>query len=150
LKRDYWQGSSYFWGAWSWGEWWSTGLKQQENYFRNSPTDPEGVNLNSYYPRPLFGDGKDQQTQTRYLQNASYIRLKNLQFGYTIPELITKKVGIQKLRFFVSGENLWTGTKLAKMFDPETISGGASVNGSNNGNVYPLSETLSCGLSVTF
>jgi TonB-linked SusC/RagA family outer membrane protein len=144
LKCDYYQNSYYFWGAWSWGEWWSTGLKQQENYFRNNPNDPLGVNLNSYYPRPLFGNGKNQQTQTRYLQNAAYIRLKNIQLGYTIPEFLTRKIAIQKLRVFVSGENLWTGTSLAKMFDPETINGGWG------GNVYPLLKTVSCGLSVTF
>jgi len=101
--------------------------------------------LNSYYPRPLF-NGKNQQTQTAYLQDASYIRLKNLQFGYTVPQTLTKKIAIDKIRIFVSGDNLWTLTKLAKMFDPETVDGGAS----NNGNVYPLSTVYACGLSINF
>jgi hypothetical protein len=142
MKRDYFQGSYYFWGAWQWGEWWSTGLQQQLNYFRNDPKDPLGLNLNSYYPRPLFS-GQNQQTQTAFLQDASYIRLKNLQFGYTVPSAITKKIAIDKIRIYVSGDNLWTLTKLAKMFDPETVDGGASVNGSNVGNVYPLSTVYS-------
>jgi hypothetical protein len=149
MKRDYFQGSYYFWGAWQWGEWWSTGLQQQLNYFRNDPKDPLGLNLNSYYPRPLFS-GQNQQTQTAFLQDASYIRLKNLQFGYTVPSAITKKIAIDKIRIYVSGDNLWTLTKLAKMFDPETVDGGASVNGSNVGNVYPLSTVYSCGLSINF
>lgn len=52
-----------------------------------------------------------------------------------------------KLRVFVSGENLWTGTSLANMFDPETIGGGDDTD--KNGNAYPLSKTISFGISVT-
>lgn len=82
--------------------------------------------------------------QTRYLQNAAYIRLKNLQIGYSFPKRFISRWGIERLRIYFSGENLWTGTSLVEQFDPETISGGAG------GNTYPLSKTLSCGLSVTF
>ncbi|MDT3403677.1 SusC/RagA family TonB-linked outer membrane protein [Mucilaginibacter terrae] len=143
MKRDYWQGSSFFWGAVS-DKWWSMGLVQHQDYFRANPTDPMGQNLDAYYPRPLFGTGKNQQTQTRYLQDASYIRLKNLQVGYTLPASVSKRLHMQNLRLFASGENLWTGTGMAKMFDPETVDGGVG------GSVYPLSRVLSLGLSVTF
>lgn len=143
MKRDYWQGSSFFWGAVS-DKWWSMGLVQHQDYFRASPTDPMGQNLNSYYPRPIFGSGKNQQIQTAYLQNAAYIRLKNLQIGYTLPAGVLQKLHIQKLRLVATGENLWTGTSMAKMFDPETVDGGSG------GSVYPLSRVLSLGLSVTF
>lgn len=143
LKRDYWQNSYFFWGATS-DKWWSTGLVQHTDYFRNDPNSALGLNLDSYYPRPTFGTGKNQQTQTRYLQDASYIRLKNVQLGYSLPQKIVQKFGAQKLRVFASGENLLTWTKLAEMFDPETIDGGA------NGSVYPLSKVVSFGLSLTF
>ena len=143
LKRDYFQNSYYFWGATGRGIWWSTGLIQQADYFRDDPSHPLGLNLDSYYPRPLF-DGKNQQTQTRYLQNAAYIRFKNLQVGYVIPQGITRKMRMQKCRVYISGENLWTYTKLASMFDPETIDGGYG------GNVYPLSKVYSIGLSLNF
>ncbi|RZL17260.1 MAG: TonB-dependent receptor [Pedobacter sp.] len=143
LKRDYWQNSYFFWGATS-DKWWSTGLVQHTDYFRNDPNSPLGLNLDSYYPRPTFGTGKNQQTQTGYLQDASYIRLKNVQLGYTLPQKIVQKFGAQKLRVFASGENLLTWTNLAEMFDPETIDGGA------NGSVYPLSKVVSFGLSLTF
>ena len=86
LKRDYFQGSYYFWGAnGSQGYWFSTALKGHEDYFRNDESSPLGVNLNSYYPRPLLNTNKNQQCQTKYLQNAAYMRLKNLQIGYTLP-----------------------------------------------------------------
>lgn len=142
-KRDYFQNSFYFWGL-NWDRWGTMSLKEHEDYFREDPNHPLGQNLDSYYPRPVFGTEKNRQVQSRYLQNAAYLRLKNLQIGYTIPRIITNKVGIDKLRFFVSGENLATWTKMTSIFDPETISG------LSYGNVYPLSKTYSFGVNVTF
>ncbi len=145
MKRDYFQGSYYFWGASSSGQWWSTGLVEHEDYFRADANHPLGQNLDSYYPRPVFS-GKNQQTQTKYLQNAAYIRLKNIQLGYTIPSEIMEGLGINRFRVYVSGENLWTGTNLSGVFDPETIDGGPD----DNGNVYPLSKTFALGLNINF
>jgi TonB-linked SusC/RagA family outer membrane protein len=143
LKRDMWQGSYFFWGATS-NMWFSTGLVDHVDYFRNDPNHPLGENLDSFYPRPNFSSGKNQQVQSGYLQDASYIRLKNIQLGYTIPATITQKFAVQKLRFYISGENIFTRSKVAKMFDPETIDGGSG------GSVYPLSKVYAAGLSVTF
>lgn len=145
IKRDYWQGSYFFWGATN-NIWWSTGMVYHEDYFRNDPDHPLGLNLDSFYPRPVFGTSKNQQVQSKYLLNAAYIRLKNIQLGYTLPVQLTRKFGCQRLRAYISGENVWTGTKMAKMFDPETVDGGSS----GNGNVYPLSKVWSLGVSVTF
>lgn len=158
MKRDYWQGSNIFWGVGQWGMWWSTGLKEHEDYFRDEPVGLAGheiaANVNSYYARPRFDSTQNQETQTRYLQDASYIRLKNFQLGYTLPASMIRNIGITNCRIFVSGENLWTGTKLSKLFDPETISGGntdsnASAPIKSAGNAYPLSRTWSFGLSVS-
>lgn len=150
LKRDYWQDSNIFWGITD-DMWWSAGFKEHGDYFHS---DPIGVNqeipanVDAYYPRPLFGNGsngagKNHKRQTRYLQDASYLRLKNLQLGYTLPATWTQKLSITKCRLFISGENLWTGSSLSKVFDPETIDGG------RGGNAYPLSKTWALGLSVT-
>lgn len=158
MKRDYWQGSNMFWGVGQWGMWWSMGLKEHEDYFRSEAIGLSGyeipANMNSYYARPRFDTTQNQETQTRYLQDASYIRLKNFQLGYTLPGALTRKIGINNCRIFVSGENLWTGTKLSKLFDPETISGGNTDNNGSapiksGGNSYPLSKTWSVGLSVS-
>ena len=143
MKSDYYINSYYFWGAWDWGIWWSSGLTQHEDYFRADPEHPLGQNLDSYYPRPLF-NGKNHEAQTGYLQDASYIRLKNLQLGYTIPEAWANSIGIDKLRVYVSGENIWTGTKMTKIFDPETIFNPDRWTGTN----YPLNRTISLGVSV--
>ncbi|WP_343555525.1 TonB-dependent receptor [Sphingobacterium sp.] len=141
MKRDYWQGGYYFWGATS--KWWSTGLVDHLDYFRTAD-NPLGENLDAYYARPVFGTSKNQQPQTRFLQNAAYIRIKNIQLGYTLPKTTTKRFGVERLRVYVSGENIWTGSSVAGMFDPETIDGGS------NGTVYPLTKVWSAGLSVTF
>lgn len=148
MKRDYWQGSGYLFGANSRGMWNSFGIEEVHDYFRDENTwsVKEGyqtANVDAYLPRPLYND-KNVQTQTGYLQNAAYIRLKNMQIGYALPKSVVSKIGIQDLRIYFSGENLWTGTSLAKQFDPETISSGVGGIG------YPLSRTLSCGLNVSF
>lgn len=147
MKRDYWQGSEYMFGFKKSGLWSAAGITNVDDYFRNEDTwsvqqGHRGTNYNAYLPRPMEDD-KNVQAQSRYLQDASYIRLKNLQIGYTLPTVLTMRWGVQKLRFYISGENLWTGTSLSSQFDPETI-------GTYGGNGYPLSRTFSGGLSLTF
>jgi hypothetical protein len=143
-KRDYWQGSNMFFGGSRGTIWDIVAFEEHKEYFRPADTEnPLGANVNSYYPRPLFNN-KNTEWQTRYLQNAAYIRLKNVQLGYTIPPNISQKIHLQKCRLYVSGENLWTATKLSSIFDPETIDGGSG------GNVYPLSKVYSVGMSLTF
>ena len=147
MKRDYYQNSSTFWGSHG-GIWWSTCYAPHLDYFRDENSvmvqaGEAGVNLDAYFPRPSFRTNMNHNIQTRYLQNAAYIRLKNVQLGYTLPSSLTNKFYVSKLRVFVSGENLWTGTGLFKTLDPETIDAGYGGSG------YPLSKTLSFGLSVT-
>ena len=157
LKKDFWPGgSNYFWGVrGGYSKWHTLGLEQHNDYFRANPIGLDGheipANLDSYYPRPIFSsnsDGntygaKNQKTQTRYMQDAGYMRLKNLQIGYSLPSTWMHKIGISKCRVYVSGENLLTFTSLSDIFDPETATGVAG------GNTYPLSRTWSFGLSVT-
>jgi hypothetical protein len=144
MKRDYAIATNnyYFWGMSS--TWNSTVFIEHLDYFRNDADNPLGLNINSYYPRAIFDDNKNKQTQTKYLQNAAYARLKNLQFGYTLPSKITQKYAIQKFRIYASGDNLFTLTKMKTMFDPETIDGGWG------GNIYPLSKVYSVGVNITF
>lgn len=141
LKRDYFQNGYYFWGTSS-SIYGSAGLRQHADYFRDDPNHPLGLNIDSYYPRPLISN-KNQVAQTRYLQDASYIRLKNLQLGYSLPISLTRRAGIQKCRIYISGENLFTITKMATMFDPETVDGGYG------GSSYPLFKVYAVGLNVT-
>lgn len=145
-KRDYvpGAGATFFWGA-TGDSHYSVCFEEHWDFFRPEG-DPLGANLNAYYPRPLFNwDYKNQNLQSRYVQSAAYLRLKNIQLGYTLPKSLITKAGLQSVRFFISGENLLTFTKLAGMFDPETIDGAM-----NDGMVYPLNKTISIGFNLNF
>lgn len=147
LKRDYAPGASdaVFWGACGIGKWQATGFKQHLDFFRSDPNDPLGQNLDSYYPRANWNGGRNNQTQTKYLQNAAYCRLKNLTIGYTIPQDITRRFYVQNLRVFFSAENLFTITSFTKLGDPEII----DASGWGFSKAYPLTRNFAFGLSVT-
>jgi TonB-linked SusC/RagA family outer membrane protein len=120
-------------------------LKEHLNYFRAEAYGDLPANPNGYYPRVLESTGnKNQANQTYWMQNAAYIRLKNVTLGYTIPANIVRQVAISNVRVFFSADNIWTGTKMAKMFDPEAT--GAYAKGAS----YPLSRVVSLGLNVSF
>ncbi len=145
-KRDIAVGGPYFTGANN-NIWQSAGFQQHLDYFRPADTKSIfGANVDSYYPRPNFSTGwKNFATQTRYLQNGAYMRVKNIQLGYTVPVEATSKIGINKLRVYLSAENVFTWTKMSDIFDPETTGGDWG-----NGKIYPLSKIYSCGFSLTF
>ncbi len=147
-KRDYWAGGPMMFGACNQGKWQAVGYEPQLDYFRPADTtDPLGPNLDAYYPRPNWGGPNSTYTQTKYLQNAAYCRLKNLTVGYTLPASITRKAYIERARIFFSGENLFNITSFTKLGDPEMIEAYAPTG---FGKAYPLSRVFSCGLNVTF
>lgn len=136
-KKDYYPsaGSHYFWGIYS-QPWTNIYKEHLDNW------TPE--NRDAYFPRLKSYTaefGRDLGIpQTKYLQNAAYMRMKNLTIGYTIPEITTSKIGIDKLRFYFSGENLFEITQLVKRLDPEAL----------DGRVYPFQRSYSLGLNVSF
>ncbi|WP_321426598.1 TonB-dependent receptor [uncultured Bacteroides sp.] len=83
-----------------------------------------------------------------YIKDGSYVRLKVMQLGYTLPRNLTKKVSIQKLRLFVTGENLLTLTGYDG-FDPEIAAGNYTTIGVDKG-IYPQSRTISVGANISF
>ena len=111
-------------------------------------------NTDAYFPKPYFTAEtyKNRQTQSRYLLNAAYLRLKNLQIGYTVPKRLSNKLFFERARIYVSGENLLLLSKLPKNMDAETIIASTPEFGGYNtaGVIYPLSTSLSLGLNLTF
>lgn len=97
-------------------------------------------NQNSYWPRLYSGDAFNFHAADRWLQDAKYIRLKNLQLGYNIP---LKKYNIEKLRVYVSGQDLWEHSNMLKVFDPEVGNKPSSYN------TYPFFRTWTVGLNIT-
>mgnify|MGYP000273118835 CR=1 FL=1 len=78
------------------------------------------TNTNAYYPVPLF-DKRSKQVQSKYIQNGAFIRLKDVTLSYTIPKTLTSRIGIQQLKVYVSGQNLWEATGLYKYLDPDVV-----------------------------
>ncbi|MGQ8336118.1 TonB-dependent receptor [Sunxiuqinia sp. A32] len=114
-------------------------------------------NPDAYLPRYSgYNESVRQTINDRYIQNIGYVRLKNLQVGYTFPSSLMSKVRMQSARVYISGENLWSWSPLYKHTrdfdvtntqgsDPDLTSGDKGANYS-----YPLMKSISLGLSVTF
>lgn len=154
-KRDWWPGSEAdgFWGQYNrpYDQFPKYQVGKQWSY----------ANPNTYFPR-LRGyeaqnsAGELYTAQTKYLQNAAYIRLKNIQIGYNLPGGLVQRAHLTAVRFYISGENIWTHSpmfKLTKDVDPESI--GASdyiltgTSNSGNTNNYPFLKSYTVGMNVT-
>lgn len=106
----------------------------------NVVTNPDP---NAAYPRLTYNTGFNQNTfSTYWMEDASYLRLKNVQLGYTFPEKWMKKARIDKMRLYLSGDNLLTFSKFFYAYDPETPV--------SKGGYYPQIKTVVMGLNITF
>ncbi|MBQ2919218.1 MAG: TonB-dependent receptor [Bacteroidales bacterium] len=122
--------------------------------FQDMAAYPQKVHLERYnvvtnpdpdalYPRLTYNTGFNQNTfSTFWLENASYMRLKNVQIGYTFPEKWMKKARIDNLRVYLSGDNLLTVSDFFYAYDPETPV--------SKGGYYPQVKTVVLGLNITF
>ena len=111
------------------------------------------TNPDAYFPRPRayvagVGTGRELTTvNDRYLQNLGYCRLKNLTFGYTLPEKLTKKVSVESVRIYFSGENLacWAPGFHCDYMDPEQ-----AANTGSKGHIYGWQKTYMFGIDINF
>lgn len=172
-KRDWypWTESGFFWGKWNRA--YNSLMKTQtgDNVVRiDKSTDNwrvTNMDKNPYWTRMVSlaanrNDGPLTWENDHYLQDASYIRLKNITIDYTFPKHICKKLRLEGLKVYLSGENLFTHSPMFKhtdMFDPEVITSGDSdfaasttsgLNGTGNGYSYPMLKTVTLGINVTF
>jgi TonB-linked SusC/RagA family outer membrane protein len=95
---------------------------------------------NAFFPRVRFAGGGNEQAQDKYLLNAAYMRVKQLSLGYSLPREVTTRLHLQRIRFYVTGQNLFTITPLNKNYDPEVV----------GFNTYPLNKSLSFGVQASF
>jgi hypothetical protein len=118
----------------------------KNNWTEDNP-DP-----NAYWPRlrgPMVYGPRELQAQTRYLQNASYIRLKDITIGYSLPAKVVQRIHFQNVQIYFTGQNIWTYSpmfKVTKDIDPEMISPGP---GSYDGMTYPMLKSYTFGLKFT-
>lgn len=97
-------------------------------------------NPNASYPRLSYGGNNNNYRQSTYwLRNGSYLRLKTLELGYSIPKPLVNKIRFNNIRLFLRGSNLLTFSSF-KLWDPEL--------GSSTGTEYPLAKSFTLGLSV--
>ena len=126
------------------GDGWGNVLSEMANSNRwisaDISGDPATENPNAEYPRLSYGPNSNNSQQSTYwLRNGSYLRLKTVEVGYTLPTQLVNKVHFNTVRIFFVGTNLLTWSAF-KLWDPEM--------GSTDGKRYPLSKNLSLGISV--
>ncbi|RQO74750.1 SusC/RagA family protein [Pedobacter sp. KBW06] len=104
--------------------------------------NPATENPNAKYPRLSYGgSGNNYRTSTYWLRDGAYLRLKNVELGYTLPSKLMSSIHVNKARVYVMGYNLAVWDSL-KIWDPEL--------GSGDGMKYPISKTITLGLNVNF
>lgn len=127
------------------------GLRRLDILNANYQTDAlnrwTGAGTSNTYPRLTNNDanGNFGNPSDFYLEKGDYLRLKVVQFGYSLPTNIVSKIGAQKLRFYVTGENLLTLTKYTG-FDPEI---GGNILGVDRG-YYPQARSFIFGANIQF
>jgi TonB-linked SusC/RagA family outer membrane protein len=129
-KRDLALSGNFFWGYSS--EWNTVTEALVGSYWTPDHTD-------AYFGRLRLNGQPNQQVQTKFLQSGAYLRMKQITLGYTIPQSIVNKVNINRLRIYVTGQNLFEFTKIYKNFDPEQPSQGS----------YPINRALSFGVQLS-
>ena len=112
-------------------------------------------NTDAFYPTPTshswINNGQNFLRQTRYLQNMSYLRCKNITLGYTVPEKWMKVITFTSGRIYVSAENLFEFDHTNIPVDPETTEKAAASNGEYKfGKSYPFMRSISFGVQLTF
>jgi TonB-dependent starch-binding outer membrane protein SusC len=128
------------------------GFTVTQRYFDERWT---GEGSSNTQPRPSWtSKSNNARPSSRFLEDGSYIRLKNLQLGYTIPEKILAMAGVSKTRLYVSGTNLLTLTKFTGL-DPEmTVSDNSKNEGDRSAGIdwgtYPSAMTIMFGIDITF
>ena len=102
------------------------------------------VNEGSNIPRFSYGDQFNNSPSDQFLTDASYLSLQNINFGYTLPQHITQKFGVSRLRIYLACENVWLWSQRQGLDPRSSFSGNSGV-----ANYSPV-RTISGGLNVTF
>jgi TonB-linked SusC/RagA family outer membrane protein len=101
-------------------------------------------NRDALFYAPNNRPSKNVQVQSRFLQNAAYLRVKNLTLSYNMPSKLMSAIGLNKGQVYLAGQNLWEFSKIHRPLDPENAnSGGSRVT-------YPFQRTYTLGLNLTF
>src|SRR5690606_30709337 len=103
-------------------------------------------------PKAIYGGNLlSNKPSSRYLEDGSYIRLRNIKLGYQLPSNLLKTINVSNVNIFVSGDNLWTGTSYTGA-DPETVLLPGVVDNAYGslGHNYPINKKILFGINVEF
>lgn len=164
-KRDQWFDvySNLFWGF-AQGQRWAVNINPNVlDYFRDEPGTKEfglyegdaNINLDAYFPRPYLNGTQQRKNidnpSTRYLQDASFLRLQNVQLGYSLPQNLISKLRFQNFRIYFSGENIFTFDKLPEGMDPIALRGNNPYRTGGGGRLtYIADRVFSFGANIVF
>ena len=120
------------------------------NYLVEAADFYSASNLDASLPRPSTYDNINNAISTRNIENGSYLRIQNVTLGYSLPSEMISKLSLTRLRFYASGQNLFTFTKY-KGYDPEVgnFNQDALLSGVDNGR-YPVPRQITFGFNVEF
>ncbi len=122
---------------------WTTNYVMQNTSFMGKMWSPDNMDTDyTIASRDQNFNKYNYENKDVSVQNNKYIRLKSLVMGYTLPKKMTAKAGINKVRFYFSGDDLWEWTKIKDGYDPEY--------GENSNNTFPFSRLMTFGLDITF
>jgi hypothetical protein len=124
-------------------------MNSASNFLKSALNAWTPENTNTNVPRAIFNDPNGNLKESdRFLEKGDFVRLRQLQLGYTLPKAITQKAFIEKLRFYVSGENLLTITGYDGI-DPE-FSRSSVLNTGIDNLIYPFTRSFTFGAQLTF
>ena len=125
------------------------GMNSGSNFLTSSLNVWTPQNTNTNIPRAIFNDPNGNLKESdRFIEKGDFVRLRQLQLGYTLPKKIMQKVFIERLRFYVSGENLFTITGYDGI-DPE-FSRVSVLNTGIDKLIYPFTRSFTLGAQLTF
>ena len=108
-----------------------------------------GEGTSTAEPRVTLAGQNIETLSSRFVEDGSYVRLRNLTLGYGLPRAVTKRLRMESLRLYVSGTNLWTSQEYSG-YNPEIFNGSVFDNGIDRGNIYPIAKTVTFGLDIQF
>ena len=124
------------------------GMNSAHNFLSTTLNAWTPTNTNTKVPRAIYGDPNDNTREsTRFLENGDFVRLRQIQVGYTLPKAWVKQVYCDRIRFYVSAENLFTITGYSGA-NPEFSMG--VLNSGIDRFTYPFSRSYTVGAQVTF
>ena len=125
------------------------GMNSKSNMLKSTLNAWTPDNRNTDVPRAVYQDPNGNMKESdRFLENGDFVRLRQAQLGYTLPKSLMQKFYIEKLRFYVSGENLFTITGYDGI-DPE-FSRASVLNTGVDKLIYPFTRSFTVGAQLTF